>query len=490
MRTVCITLMLALLSLAGCTTTEPEPATFLDPGPEGAIPVGEDHNHTDPGQHRHARNAQVLSTVTLQEWGASADMPVGAHALAVHGDMVAVAVNGAGNGAGQQGFHLIDASDPEDLQHVSFFRTGHPIHGDRTIAWSTDGTYVFIGFEGGPRPGVAAVDVSDPAFPHEVAFWDDPLGYGPHTISTGTIDGEIHVFALIYGVNILHFDPGRDDVPDVPRAPGEEAFKLVGKYVTADELAFLDAVQHFDPDDLDPAAGDTSTYSETYLRRSIYAHDSNFYTDPETGMPLLLVAYAYDGLKILDLSEPAAPVLLGRFLPSDDGTGHKHYVHSVTAERLADGRLIVVAGSETFEPEHWDIASPIWILDATATLEGAPLQNPPEHLSTWTNPSDAPAGRLGLSVHFFRQQDGLLYLSHYHGGIWVLDLRTPEVRGDPPALAYIMPVPGEPVPVPEGCCIGWDLEGVPMVFDVDVSQDGTVFAADIVQGVSSIAVHR
>lgn len=464
--------VLAALCLAGCadTAAPAKQVLYSDPDLADAVPFGLAHDHADAAAHRHARAAAMLDTLTLQEFGAGPDLVVGAHALDIHGDLLAVAVFGNhDDSGGQQGFHLLDVSDPTNLVVVGTYEAPTAVRGDRTIAFSDDGQTVFLGFEDGERPGVAAVDVSDPSSPVEVGFWADALDYGPHTVATGTIDGRQYVFLLSLGVTILSWDG--------------DAFALVGKYLTADQLAFLDTVRHAEVDPANPGGG--IGYGQTYLLRTLYGHDMTFYEDPDTGVPLLLVAYAYDGLKILDLSEPGVPVPVARFLPPAD-TSHKHYTHSVTAERSPDGRLIVVAGSETFEPENQQIASPIWVLDATDAVANDEPLDEPGLLSTWRNPSAAPAEDLTQSVHFFRQQDGLLYLSHYHAGVWGIDLRDDAARRDPQVFAYILPAPVEPVIPPEDCCIGFPLAGVPMVFDVAVHADGTVFAADIIQGVSSI----
>ncbi len=418
------------------------------------------HDHQDPAQHRFARNASVVFHDDLMRFGGSVEQPVGAHALALHKDreLLAVAVNGAETGDGQQGVHLFDVSEPQAPVHLSFFSASVAVNGDRTVAWSESGDVLFLGYEGAGRPGVAALDVRTPTNPLLVGFWDDPLGSGSHTVAAGGVDGVQYVFSLSYGVTILQYENG--------------VFTVVGKYVTQDELAAADAVYY--------VTGEQEGSAQTYAVRSLYGHDMNFYLDPKTGTPLLLVAYAYDGAKILDLSNPSAPVMIGRFMPPQD-SDHKHYTHSITAERTLDGALVVVVGSETFEPANQPIASPVWILDATETLEGLPMQNQPLHLGTWRNPGGAAAGDLGLSVHFFRQEAGLLYLSHYHGGVWAVDVRTEAARAAPEAFAYLMPVPEDAIRAPDDCCIGFDLDGVPMVFDVEVL-NGTVFAADLIQG--------
>ncbi len=468
MRAVALAVVMILPAMAGCLELLGYDDPTLVPT-DDPIPWGSDHNHADPEQHRFADGASLLDQLNLQEYGFDIErMMVGAHAMDTFGNKLVVAVFGNHDDTGgQQGFHIVDITEPENLRVVGSYLPQEPVRGDRTIAYGPEGKFVFLGYESGTRPGIAAVNVENPEDPRLAAFWSDPSGYGPHTVAAGRVDGTTYVFALSVGVTTLSFDG--------------TTFQQVGKYVTADELAAADAARFVDPNSNDPTA-----YASRYALRTVYAHDMNFYEDPLTGTPLLLVAYAYDGLKILDISNPSVPVMLGRFLPPEDGTGHKHYTHSVTAERLETGELIIVAGSETFEEENQQIASPIWILDATAMMEGQPMENPPEHLSTWRNPSRAPAGALGLSVHFFRQQDGLLYLSHYHGGVWGIDLRTEADRNRPAHFAYIMPLGDDPVFAPDWCCLGWDLDGAPMVFDVAVDAQGTVYAADIVQGVSSI----
>ncbi|MGB0652896.1 MAG: hypothetical protein ACPGQL_06820 [Thermoplasmatota archaeon] len=469
-----LTALLLVAGLAGCLAdddTDPADATpVILPG-DAILDEGEGHDHRDPAQHRHAWNAQMLDTADLRDFGWHEEIVVGAHAMAIYEDTLAVAVNGGDFDDGQQGFHLFDVSDPADMVHLGFWDAGVPVNGDRTIAFSDDGETVFLGFEGsGVRPGVVAVDVRDPAQPVEVAFWDDPQDFGSHTIGTATIAGQQYVFSLALGVNILRYND--------PTAGGD-GFTLVGKYLTADQLAALDAAGFVAGEGSDPS------YAQTYALRTLYGHDMQVYVDPDTQRPLLLVAYAYEGLKVLDVSVPSVPVPVARWMPPQE-TSHKHYTHSVAAERASDGRLILVVGSETFEDQNAHLPSPIWIVDATAAVLDPAGIAEPEHLGTWSNPSGAAAGALGLSVHFFRIQDGLLYLSHYHGGVWGIDLRDDDARRDPQAFAYSMAVPADAISPPEECCIGWDLDGAPMVFDVEVGADGTVYVADLIQGVSSL----
>ena len=472
--TVRAALAVALLLRAGClASTADDPAGAADPlmagytSPDDPIPEeGEDgHDHRVPAQHRFARAAELTAHDDLRRFGWHAETVVGAHALALAGpsqDLLVVGVNAGETDDGQQGFHLFDVSEPDALRHVSYYESPQAVGGDRTLAVSGDGNLVFLGYEGAPRPGVSAVDISDPANPREVGFWADPQDFGSHTVAAGVIGGTQYVFSLAAGVNILRYEAG--------------AFTLVGKYVTADQLTLVDAAG-MAAGDPGPGAG------QTYALRALYGHDMTFFDDPVTGKPLLLVAYAYDGFKVVDLTQPSAPVTVARWLPPSDSP-HRPYTHSVAAERLPSGQLLVVVGSETFEAPNQDVASPLWVLDATDAVAGPPLTSGPEHLSTWRNPGGAAAGHLGLSVHFFRLQDGVLYVSHYHGGVWAIDLRTPGTQAAPPVLGYLMPIPPNAIEPPKECCIGFDLDGAPMVFDAAV-KDGTVYAADIIQGVTA-----
>ncbi len=472
--------LLFIASLAGCSDGN-TPPPIDDPmkgytDPTNPVPPEMDgHDHGDPLPHLFAANATLTGWDDLRRFGWDDETVVGAHAVAISGDLLAVGVNAGETDRGQQGFHLYDIAGG-NLTHLSFYEAPLPVSGDRTIAFSDDGRTVFLGYEGGVfRPGVAAIDISDQFHPREVAFWDDPQRFGSHTVSAGVIDGAQYVFSLAMGVNILRFDRG---------APGQDAeFVFVGKYLTADQLAFIDALGLIDAE-----SGQPTARAQTFARRSLYGHDMTFYDDPDTHLPLLMVAYAYEGLKILDMSVPSSPVLISRWMPPAD-TEHKHYTHSVEAERQSNGQLLMVVGSETFEPENQGIASPIWILDATQAVTGVPLQVEPVHLSTWRNPGGTAAGNLGLSVHFFRLEQGLLYLSHYHAGVWAIDLRDVTKQSNPAAFGYIMPIPPNATAAPEDCCIGFDLDGAPMVFDVAV-QDGVVYAADIIQGVTATRFER
>ena len=326
--------LLSLAILAGClSSTSPEEAPAPMAGytaPADPIPEeGEGgHDHRDPAQHRFASNATLVSWDDLRRFGWSPETVVGAHAvdIAAARGLLAVGVNAGETADGQQGFHLFDIADAGHLAHLAYYQSPQPVGGDRTIAFSQDGRTVFLGYEGkSVRPGVAAIDVSDPTDPHEVAFWADPQGYGSHTVSTGTIGGAQYVFSLAVGVNILRFDPSQG---------GRDAgFTFVGKYLTADQLAILDAAGI--------AIGDQGPgAAQTYAFRAAYGHDMTFFDDPVTHKPLLFVAYAYEGLKVLDMTEPTAPVLVARWMPPADSS-EKAYTHSVAAERMPDRKSVV-----------------------------------------------------------------------------------------------------------------------------------------------------
>src|SRR5688572_8773708 len=187
-----------LLMLSGCLAGDDgAPAggdgpSFTDPANPVPAEGEAGHDHRDPAQHRFAGNATLVGGDDLRRFGFSEQAVVGAHALDLHEGrgLLVVGVNAGEVDDGQQGFHLFDVSEPATPRHLAYHEALFPVAGDRTVAFSADGQHVFLGYEGGGvRPGVSAVDVSDPARPVEVAFWADPQDFGAHTVAAGVIGG-------------------------------------------------------------------------------------------------------------------------------------------------------------------------------------------------------------------------------------------------------------------------------------------------------------
>lgn len=448
-----VPLLLVVPLVAGClganTTTDDGVGPPDEDGPPAPSEIlVEDHDHADPHAHAGSWNFRERSWLPLAPPGETARI----HALDRSGDHLFVDGGMTLGDASEAGFDIVDVSDPGHPQVVASWSHEDHRGADRSIAVGPDGDWVFLASEGATdetgSSGVFVVDVSDPSSPTLATFHPFP-GTGVHTIDAGIVDGDLHVFALAGGVSILRLES----------TPAGTELVRVGRYVAPGAGSIAEG----------SSAGTQERANEVV--RTVYGHDMDFRIDEETGQPLLYVAYAYQGLHILDLTTPSAPQPISRWTPG--GTGSPWYVHSVQTAQI-DGTRVTVVGSEVFENRHETTPAPIWILD-TSDLSA------PEEVGVWTNPSGAGAHSLLLSTHFFRIDDGTVHLAHYHGGVWSIDISTPEARRDPTATGYHMTARDNGWRPPAGCCGNWNLAGMPMVFDVEVV-DGTVWAADWFSG--------
>jgi hypothetical protein len=452
-RLVLAVALLALVTAAGCLGDEGTPASGDDTTDEAdeadalaaMTATGEDHDHANPVEHDVAHNAQLLDHLPLVNESEAS----GAHALAKAGDTLYV----ASTLQGDHGFYAVDVSTPSDMQVVGEWHGEAAVGGDRAIAANEQGTRVVLGTEGDVQEdeaGVRLFDTSDPSDPQQAAFL--PLEGGAHTVDVLEIDGETYVFALNYGVQILQ----------VVEGPQETELVKVGHWAYGGP-EMTDAPDYENPGDY-----------PSWALRSAYAHDMKPIEDPDRGN-LLYVAYAYQGLQVLDINRPSAPELVTRWTPPGEAT--PWYTHTVDAQQMGDQRVVVV-GSEVFEDRHYETPSPVWILD------GTDLENP-ELLSTWTNPAGTGSQNLLFSAHFLRIDQGRIHLSHYHAGSWVLDISTPDKRADPVVESAYLPNADTGFRPGTECCFGFNLAGIPVTMDA-VGDGEVTYAADVQTGLYAI----
>jgi len=451
-------LVLALLAagVAGCLgDADPADPDGEDPPDEEnatatferMLADGDEHDHHNPTQHEASYNTRLLDHLPLSPENGS-----GTHALALHEEEDLLFA--ASTIRGDHGFYAIDVANPSDMSVVGEWHDERAVGGDRAIAVTEDRQWAVLGTEGDLEAEEANVwlfDVSDPTDPTMVHR--EPLYGGAHTVDTLQVDGTTYVYALSAGVGIYR-------VAETPTGP--ELVK-VGQYDYAGE-----------PLTEPPDYENPSDYSSWALR-SAYAHDMVPIVDEERG-PLLYVAYAYQGLQILDVSQPEAPQLVAEWTPPD-GEHTPWYVHGVDAATVDDRRVIVV-GSEVFEDRHADVPSPVWILD------GSELENP-ELVTTWTNPAGVGSQNILFSAHFFQLDQGNLHLSHYHGGTWTLDLSTQARQEDPRVLGAYLPSADTGFQPDTQCCLGFNLAALPITMDA-VGDGSVTYAADLHTGVYAI----
>jgi hypothetical protein len=451
--------LLALL-LAGCVTT-PLPGD----GPRATlVPVGEpivqDHDHADPALHRGMANVERVAWHSGYGAGLERDLPDGQgfSELAVwrgerDGVERTLVALGRRNGP-DGGFSLLDATDPSNITLLA----SYPGLANYDVEFSTDGLYAFSTTqflptqqEGGqPDPahdqrGVYIVSLADLAAPEPVGFFYPPTR-GAHTITYHqAVDGRELLVVNSY-----------DFIPDPSLAlplPSQGANPLAHRtFLTeflrtpAPRLEVRSVVQV-----LEPAPGQTHIPHDTYVEEH-----------PVTGDLLLYLAYWDLGCILYDVNDWSSPrevVRLTDFAPSQHAD--VHYCRPMG--ELVEGVHVTVTEPELGPTDETGIYA---FFDTTDPAN-------PVRLGYWELPGAIVITEgLNFSPHNFDFARGRMYLAHYHGGVWVVDMSTRSLLAQPQSLGYYQASPLEQNRSPN---LGPDFWSV-------FEQDGLLYASDMSAG--------
>lgn len=382
-------------------------------GPDAAAlpPVIAAHDHLDAASHDLAAGLELVGFADARELLGAETARLSD--IQIHGDLAAVAVNGRGGGS-SGGFVLLDVSDPAQPRFVARYRSGS--EDNWYTKFSADGRFVFLTANGnanatsaagalredaergvatGAIRGIQVVDVSDPARPRLAAFHAFPVRVINLAVWPAR-DGTTILFASAYNDRFARADAA-------PAAPPAAANHVSVLRWTAAPPG-LSEIAQWQPEGFGEG-------------RDALPHDLAVAQHPVTGRDVLYVAYWDAGAFLVDVTDPARPVALGRFRPDPWSPGD--HVHTVKPHPgLLGGRALAVAAAETFEGEP---SGTYWLLDvadATAPVPLASWRLPPGDLAN--------AEDLLFSPHEFTIADGRLYASNYHGGTWILEL--PSMR--------------------------------------------------------------
>jgi hypothetical protein len=427
LRAISCTALLVALVLAGCVSDKtnrnddagpwvPELTPFVNP-------IELDHDHRDLALHALSNNIELIGHTSMTPNGP----PGGLGEIDVAGDYAFVAVF-------NHGFAIIDISDVTAPKMVSLFEVPTPMGplGRYTADLKVDstGNWVFLAMELSEYPGVLIVDTRDKARPTLAGFWPQPgLLLGCHMVEYAIISEQEYLFCApldnaIYVGLIL------------PPTPAGREIVTVARWVPNSAGYVQSEVGHA-----------TTNPTGFPFRYVISGHqDMTFQRDPLTGNPTLFVSFWNLGLRIVDVSIPAAPIEIGHW----DGLGAKNYrgnFHTAMAFE-SDGRRIVVAIPEATRPPA------MFVLDATNLAK-------PVLLSEWMAlPSFVDSTGFDqsgqFSLHNFQIVGGKAYIAMGHGGIWVVDISTPEKQAAPEAVGSYYPH----MPRPDGKDYGiypWDV---------------------------------
>ncbi|MEK6976175.1 MAG: hypothetical protein AABY18_07520 [Candidatus Thermoplasmatota archaeon] len=429
-RTAALLAALAFLPLAGCVADESGP-DLPGPGDPGYVPVMEafvnpidlNHDHGDIALHNASNNVDLVGHV---DFGIEPTVTLGE--LDFAGDYVYVAVFG-------HGFAIVDVADPANPVLVSITEVpalGNPpvvgpqeapvvgqvrnVVSDRYMAdlkVDQTGDWVFVAPELSETPGVLIYDARDRANPVLAGFWPQPgLLLGCHMIEYAVINEQEYVFcapldnAVYVGLLAPAAGPQRQIVTVarwVPNSPGYVQNEVDG--LTTDPVA-------------------------TAGRYVLSGHqDMTYQPDPITGAPTLFVSFWNLGLRIVDVSIPAVPLEIG-FWEGVGADGYRGNLHTAMAFAV-NGTRVAIAIPEGPDPPA------MFVLDATDIAN-------PVVLSEWTalpsfRDSENASQAGSFSLHNFQIVDGKVYICMGHGGIWVIDVSTPEKLRAPEAVGSYYP---------------------------------------------------
>lgn len=308
-------------------------------------------------------------------------------------------------------------------------------------------------------PGVDVIDLADPRRPVRTQFYPIAGLGGVHTVRSHTI-------------------PQGPSSAEQPRAPGEYVISNqngvgidIAKVTRVAGKRFLTTVRNILSRDL----------TATIVNNEV--HDTFIQNDPLDGRTYLYNAAGFStGFSVYDITDPTRlrQVAEWDLTPEceDDWYAHTIDVTHRNGRRyvtLPAEMLLMIdkntptglaemtasdqaAGCGTFRG-NGDKPGPLWIVDATDFSKLGPAndrKSPDEAeatdaalkkasqdalVATWTNPAGRAGGSLTFSPHNQQIVGDRIYLSHYHGGVYVLDASAAFAgrRERPRELGFIVP---------------------------------------------------
>ncbi len=426
--------LLLVTAFAGCAS---EPADTVDEAKEPVeetfewlAPIVIGHDHADPLLHDLANNMTLVGFNSL-----GPDGPPGSISeIDVAGGFAFLGVMG-------YGFLVVDLADPTSPELVASVPITSPDNlalGIYLADIKTDanGDWVFVATELSTTPGVLIFDARDKSDIKLAGFWPEPgLLLGCHMIEYAQIGDSEYLFcapldnAVYVGLILPPTGPAREIVQVARWMP------TTAKFVQQQGNMVQGRIDQCGVPPANPAclAGIATHFVSGH-------QDMTFQEDPLTGTPTLTVSFWNLGLRFVDVSIPAAPVEIGSWA-GEGSTKWAGVLHTAMVFE-SDGRRIAVTIPEGANPPA------LFILDATDYAN-------PEILAEWTAVPDYQGEHGRFSLHNFQIVDGKVYLAHYHGGLFVLDISNETLQRDPHILGTYLPWDRDSG---RGCCGGsWDV---------------------------------
>lgn len=459
LRSLLAVAALATLLLAGCLAGDDAVDHDAEADAIGE-PIVVDHDHNDVTQHTGSHNLDFVGWSTL-------GVELGENGFAnfvlwqdEDEKLAFVAIDGDSKG----GFAIADVSDPANIGLLGTYRV--PGNGIQEVRVTPSGDYAVMNVQNIPSPdnapehGLGAcevcihvVDVRDRSSPELISVTPVEL-LGTHNFHFEEYDDGLYLFAVGQPLNAGPVDPGNHVwiYRFVEVQPGTAVLVQVG------------SLEHDYPMDDGRA----------------FPHDVMVQDHPATGQKIAYVSYWDGGHVLFDVTDPmGTPPEIAQHAeaaPSDALAIHWIWQEEwVRGPGPAEGQVIAWSA-----PEIGSLDSGSGVIRALdVTVPESPTQ-----VGTWGLPGDVTIpGIYMMSPHtvFANEATGLVAVSHYHAGVWILDGTDPA---EPQHLAYYLPH-GDPDD-PYGGPIWWkkpnfDPDGYgPNVYQVrwDPDEDSLLWITD------------
>lgn len=330
-------------------------------------------------------------------------------------------------------------------------------HGELAIADSFDHHRVLAALARYNKGGVDLVDVTDPLHPKQLSSWEPASDANRALDVKFSSDNATLVIGSDLAIRLLDV---RD--PSAPRLDSElKLSRTQAHMVVVFPIGGQDRVAAFKGEGRDleifklvGAPGARTLAKESTLQLTVAgertgqdlltSHDGWFTIDPLTHKPWLYVASSWDGVAIVDVSDPARPTLVTKWANEDPFQGYTHTAQAF----VKDKKRFVVAVQEVG-------ANALKVWDATD------LSFPPRLVAYWHVRDQDPSS----SQHDLNLVGTRLYMAHYGEGIFAFDLSKVGGGMTPETL-----VPSAHLAAGEGG--SWDV----------VIRDGVVYTSEIGEG--------
>lgn len=444
---------LLLIAVAGCIGMEENgpvgPVPQEDPWSPYETPAEPDHDFSDAIDVVHAHDVRQLHTdhYGLELVGHNGLLD-GLEPFVWSGGFIEVDIQGdlavVASLTGMRAFTLVDISDLEDPEVLSHFYSGND---NWDVRISDDQQHVFVGCQGSglytstpvgectdddgiptippgsEDQGIVTVDISDPRNPEAVCWTPSQSN---HNLFTATLDDGTTVVANdATEIFVLKGDGCLDRVAEVPGV-----------------------------------------------------HDAHIAKHPVTGAWLLYTGE--DDMTLYNIDDPADPYTVGT-MDTNGFSGATGWHEQTPAPAMFGDVHITMGGGERFGGEPGVVS----VIDTTDPES-------PKTLGTWRLPVEAPLDDdrfYGQTSYMFSEHNmgvnqwGQVCIGHYHAGVWVIDISTPERMEEPVTLAYYQPNKIVPGAVSTIHPLGGAMTSSPYVWGCQFTDDGRhVVVADMHSG--------